>query len=218
MARTKTTPTKTTPTKKTPARAKAAPKRTTAGEKAVFAKKDVAKKSVAKKSVAKKSVAKKSVAKKSVAKKGVGKEAAPTRVVGGRAVLSVSPLRGMSIDAWLAQYAKGWQGEVIRRFVVLVKDVAPVSTVAIKWRMPVFESNGPFAFVRAAKAHVSFGFWRGSQIEAPIASFERAARMGHFKIRSAEELDEKAVRVMVKSAVKLNAALGPPTMGGGAGR
>ncbi len=94
--------------------------------------------------------------------------------------------------------------------------MSPTSTVAIKWRMPVFESNGPFAFVRAAKAHVSFGFWRGAQIDAPVASFERAARMGHFKIRSADELDDEAVRVMVKSAVKLNAELGPPTMGAGA--
>ena len=148
--------------------------------------------------------------KKAPAKKAPAKK----RTVAGRAVHAVSPLRGMPIDDWITQYAKGWQGEVIRRVIDVVKKAAPSSTASLKWRMPVFEANGPFAFVRTAKAHVTVGFWRGNEVEAPIGTFERSERMGHFKLLGPGELDEKALAVMVKSAVKLNAAKGSPAMGG----
>lgn len=162
-----------------------------------------------KKTPANKTLAKTTVAKKAPAKKAPIKKAP-------RKVASISPLRGMSIDDWVAKYAKGWQTDVVRRVVAVIAKAAPGSVASIKWRMPVFEANGPFAFVRMAKAHVSVGFWRASELEAPVGTFERSARMGHFKLLGPGELDEKGLAVMVKSAVRLNREKGSPTMGGGA--
>jgi hypothetical protein len=167
------------------------------------------KKTPSKKAPETKPATKKAPAKKAPAKKAPAKKAT-------RKVASVSPLRGMSIDDWIAKYTKGWQTDVVRRVVAVVGKAAPGSVANIKWRMPVFEANGPFAFVRMAKAHVTVGFWRGNEVEAPIGTFERSERMGHFKLLGAGELDEKALAVMVKSAVRLNREKGSPAMGRGA--
>jgi hypothetical protein len=140
------------------------------------------------------------------------KEAPPKKVIGadGRAIYAVSPLRGMAVDAWVTRYAKGWQGDVVRRAMQIVERAAPQATVAIKWRMPVYEENGPFLFLRLAKAHVTVGFWRGGELRSRLKGFEAAERMGHVKIHSLEELDEKGLASTVKDAVRLNRAKGSP--------
>lgn len=133
---------------------------------------------------------------------------------GGRSVYAVSPLRGMAIDAWVTQYAKGWQGDVVRRAIQIVERAAPQATAAIKWRMPVYEDHGPFLFLRVAKAHVTVGFWRGGELRSSMKGFEAAERMGHIKIRAAGELDEKGLEKTVKDAVRLNREKGSPTVSG----
>ena len=69
----------------------------------------------------------------------------------------------MSLEAFIDRLA-GWQVTLVRRLIALVRKAAPGATAAIKWGQPVFESDGPFAFIRPAKTHVTFGFWRGSEI------------------------------------------------------
>src|SRR5262252_110477 len=88
-------------------------------------------------------------------------------------IYKVSPLRGMSIEAWIKAKTSGWQSDVIRRMVAVVKKAAPESVAAIKWSQPIFEQNGPFAFIKPAKAHVSFGFWRGAEVVDPKGILER---------------------------------------------
>ena len=51
----------------------------------------------------------------------------------------------------------------------------------------MYESNGPFAYIRAFKSYVNCGFWR-----------------------NADEIDEPALAAFVKDAVRLNADLGDP--------
>jgi hypothetical protein len=128
----------------------------------------------------------------------------------------VSPLRGMAIETWIKEKTSGWQSDVVRRIIEVVKRVAPEATCSIKWAQPVFEYEGPFAFIKPAKAHVSVGFWRGAEVVDPKGLLERGDRMGHFKLRSADELDERALATMVKDAVRLNKKKGNPTSGGGA--
>jgi hypothetical protein len=149
--------------------------------------------------------AKKTATKKTAAKKSPAKKAAAPKV---------SPLRGMSIDAWIDAKAKGWQADVIRRVIEVVARAAPQSTRSIKWGQPVFEQSGPFLWVRPAKAHVSVGFWRGGELADPRGLLEIGNRMGHFKVRAAGELDERALAAFVKDAVRLNREKGAPTARG----
>ena len=168
------------------------------------AKKTAAKKTAKRKPAAKKAPVAKKTAKKTAAKKPAAKKPA-------RKTPSVSPLRGMSIEDWIAKKASGWQGDVVRRVIAVVKRAAPAASCSIKWAQPVFEQNGPFLFVMPARAHLSVGFWRGAEVADPKGLLERGDRMGHFKLRAGADLDEAALAAMVRDAVRLNAEKGPPT-------
>jgi hypothetical protein len=128
-----------------------------------------------------------------------------------REVYKVSPLRGMSLDEYIGKKLAGWQADATRRLVQLVRRAAPSAQAAIKWGQPIFEENGPFAFIKPAKAHLSFGFWRGAQLTDPTGALECGDRMGHVKLRSPEAIDERWLEALVREAVALNKKLGSPT-------
>jgi hypothetical protein len=128
-----------------------------------------------------------------------------------RVTPKVSPLRGMSVEDWVATKTEGWQKSVVTRLVRLVKRVAPEATVAIKWGQPVFEHHGPMAFIKPAKAHVTFGFWRGAELTDAAGVLEGGERMKHVKVTSLGGLDEPALETFVREACALNASKGDPT-------
>ncbi len=128
-----------------------------------------------------------------------------------RATPSISPLRGMAVDEWVKKKAGGWHGQVVEQLIALVRKAAPDATASIKWAQPVFEVGGPFAFIKVAKAHVTFGFWRGAELKDPNSVLEGGAVMRHMKIASTEDVDEKVIASFVRQAVALNHAKGDPT-------
>jgi hypothetical protein len=131
----------------------------------------------------------------------------PSKKVAAR----VSPLRGMSVDAW-AKRLEGWQAEALDRLRALVKRHAPAATCTIKWGQPVWEHNGPFAWARPAAQHVSFGFWRGAELSDPKGVLEGDGdRMRHVKITSATQIARLPMAALIKQAVSLNARKGNPT-------
>ena len=70
---------------------------------------------------------------------------------------------GKTIDDYIANL-DGWQAEVAA---ALRADALAVSgiTETFKWGQPVFESAyGPVCLIKANKAKVSLGFWRGQQM------------------------------------------------------
>ena len=123
----------------------------------------------------------------------------------------VSPLRGTTVDAWVKSRARGTQLEIVERLLALARKAAPKATISIKWGQPVVEENGPVAFIKVAKAHVTFGFWRGAQLKDPKGVLEGGERMKHVKIFSAEEFDEPVLSGFLKQAVSLNRTEGDPT-------
>jgi hypothetical protein len=128
-----------------------------------------------------------------------------------KTMAKVSPARGMSVEAWVKAKAKGWQGELVHKLVAVAKAAAPGGEVTIKWNQPVLVQNGPVAFIKPAKAHVTFGFWRGAQLSDPKGTLEGGDRMKHLKLPSADALDEAQLKRWVKEAVALNVKLGDPS-------
>jgi hypothetical protein len=120
----------------------------------------------------------------------------------------ISPLRGMTVPAWIAAKAKGWQARTIKALIDAASKAAPAATWTIKWAQPVLESNGPVAFIKPAIAHVTFGFWRGAELDDD--ALEGGDRMKHWKLE-ADAVDVARVTRLVKAAVKLNATKGDPT-------
>jgi hypothetical protein len=117
----------------------------------------------------------------------------------------------MPVEQWVTAKTSGWQRDVVARLLAIAKRAAPGATVSIKWGQPVFELNGPFAFIKPAKAHVTFGFWRGAELQDPTGALEGGDRMKHVKINSPEALNEARLLAFVREAVTLNQAAGNPT-------
>lgn len=123
----------------------------------------------------------------------------------------VSELRGVSMETW-SKRLKGWHVDALRIIRALVARHAPAATLSIKWGQPVWEHNGPMAFAKPAKNHLTFGFWRGAELEDPNGVLEGDGdRMRHVKITSAEHAKTLGLDDLVKQAVKLNEKKGDPT-------
>ncbi|MDB5221155.1 MAG: hypothetical protein JWO86_9082 [Myxococcaceae bacterium] len=169
------------------------------------------KKSIAKKSAAKRAAAKKPAAKRTAAKKKAGAKKKASTAKKPSTTKRVSPLEGASVDEW-AKKLTGWQADALAIIRALVTRHAPGATLAMKWGQPVWEHNGPFAWLRPAAKHVSFGFWRGAEMNDPEGHLEgEGDRMRHLKMTSAADLKSLPIEGFVKQAVALNGANGDPT-------
>lgn len=108
---------------------------------------------------------------------------------------------------------RGWQAEVARDLRDHILAAGGISE-ALKWAQPVYESGGPVCWIKAHKAHVTFGFWRGASLRHIEPRLEGSgSKMGHIKLRAPGEISADAVRRLVEAAVKLNQRLGDPTRG-----
>lgn len=112
------------------------------------------------------------------------------------------------------EYAKGlgdWRGEIVGELDALIRQAAPKATGSIKWAQPVYEQDGPFAYVKAFSKTVTFGFWRGADLTDTDGRLEGTGdRMRHVKIGAPEDVDKAAFAAWVKEAVELNTAKGDP--------
>lgn len=152
---------------------------------------------------------KKTAVKKTAAKRPVAK-------VPARSTPKVSPLRGMPVAAWIEAKASSTQRPTITKLLALVRRLVPAASVSIKWGQPVVEHHGPMVFIKVARAHVTFGFWRGAELSDAAGVLEGGATMKHVKLASADDLDEQVLGALVQEAAALNETQGDPTRRGGA--
>jgi len=103
------------------------------------------------------------------------------------------------------------QREIVEAVRRIVRVSAPESHEAFKWAEPVFESGGPFAYVKAHSKHVTFGFWRGAQLDGQGRLETSGAKMAHLKLRAVSDVDESLLADLVRQAVKLNREQGDPS-------
>ena len=117
-----------------------------------------------------------------------------------------------TVDEYVAGLA-GWQAEAVSAIRQIVREAAPKATEAYKWAQPVYEENGPFAWIKAYKSYINFGFWRGTQLTDPQGLLlGDGDRMRHVKIASLADLNKPALKRFVKEAAKLNREKGNPTV------
>ena len=107
-----------------------------------------------------------------------------------------------------------WKGEIVSKVRQIVLEAAPAAKESIKWAQPVYESNGPFAYIKAFKSAVNFGFWSGVDLEDPDGLLQGSGdKMRHVKLTGMADIDEKALAGFVSQALELNRTKGDPTKG-----
>ena len=120
---------------------------------------------------------------------------------------------GKTVDEYLSDL-DGWRADTVSKLREIVREAAPDASEAVKWAQPVYESNGPFCYIKAFKNHVNIGFWRGVDLDDPQALLRGdGEKMRHIKIDDAQDIPSANIRNFVQSAVKLNQAKGDPTKG-----
>jgi hypothetical protein len=118
-----------------------------------------------------------------------------------------------NVDSYISQLAD-WQAEIISEIRQIILDSAPQAEESIKWAQPIYEVNGPFAYIKAFKNSVNFGFWRGVDLDDPSGLLQGSGeKMRHIKLTSLEDINAKVFSDYVQQAVNLNLSKGDPTKG-----
>lgn len=116
-----------------------------------------------------------------------------------------------TVDTYVAGLSPD-QAEIVSTLRQIVLEAAPGAKESFKWAQPVYESGGPFCYIKAFKNAVNFGFWRGVDLEDPGGRLEGSGeKMRHIKVRQLSDIDKKPFAAFVKQAVELNAEKGDPT-------
>jgi len=105
------------------------------------------------------------------------------------------------VASWLTA-DRGDLGDIARRwFDVMRACGADVCEVMHDGYPTACVNDAAFAYVGAFKAHVSVGFFRGSELADPQGLLEGAGkRMRHVKLRPENQLDETALRALIDAA------------------
>jgi hypothetical protein len=94
--------------------------------------------------------------------------------------------------------------KVIAALRELVKRVAPKLDESVKWGNGCWlRAGAPVSYVYSAADHVQFGFFRGAALDDPRGLFEgKAQYVRHIKVRTVDEIDEKAFAALLRQAMK----------------
>jgi len=118
---------------------------------------------------------------------------------------SSSPSR--LIDARIKELGD-WRGEMLGRLRSLVKEADPQVIEEWKWRgVPVWSHDGMICTGETYKSVVKMTFAKGAKLEDPARLFNSSLE-GNIRraidFHEGEEIDEEALKTLVRSAVTLN--------------
>jgi len=112
------------------------------------------------------------------------------------------------IDARIAELGD-WRGETLARVRALIKQADPEVVEEWKWRNPVWSHDGIICTGEAYKDKVKMTFAKGASLDDPAGLFNSSLggnTRRAIDIQEGEEVDEEALRDLVREAVALNSA------------
>jgi hypothetical protein len=116
-----------------------------------------------------------------------------------------------TIDEYIESLRGDWRANAVKDLRRVVDEAAPGAASTIKWAQPVWDSNGPFAYIKAFSQSVNIGFWRGVQLDDPADILVgEGDRMKHLTLREGDTIPADELAGFVRQAVELNRELGSP--------
>jgi hypothetical protein len=101
-----------------------------------------------------------------------------------------------------------WRGKTLARIRKLIQGVDPDVIEEWKWRgVPVWEHDGIICTGETYKSVVKLTFAKGAALEDPAGLFNSSLEGNTrraINIHEGEKIDEKALKALVRAAVKLN--------------
>jgi hypothetical protein len=100
-----------------------------------------------------------------------------------------------------------WRGKTLSRLRTIIKQADPEVVEEWKWGGPVWSHDGVICTGETYKSVVKMTFAHGAAIEDPSglfnSSLEGATRRA-IDVREGEKIDEKALKALIRAAVKFN--------------
>ena len=100
-----------------------------------------------------------------------------------------------------------WRGQTLSRLRKLVKEADPAVVEEWKWSNPVWSHDGLICTGETYKKVVKMTFARGAALKDPAGLFNSSLEGNTRRaidIHEGEEIDEKALKALIRSAVALN--------------
>jgi hypothetical protein len=111
------------------------------------------------------------------------------------------------IDARIKELGD-WRGEMLSRIRTLIKQADPEVVEEWKWRgVPVWYHDGMICTGETYKDHVKMTFAKGAALKDPSRLFNSSLEGNTRRaidFHEGDEADEKALKALIKAAVKLN--------------
>lgn len=105
-----------------------------------------------------------------------------------------------------------WQSDIVSELRKIILETAPEVEEVMKWAQPVYESNGPIAYIKPFTKSVNLGFWRGIDINDDKGLLQgTGGKMRHVKYDSIDNIDRKALAGFILQAIELNRIKGDPS-------
>jgi hypothetical protein len=104
-----------------------------------------------------------------------------------------------------------WRSNTLARLRALIKQADPEVVEEWKWRgVPVWSHNGSICTGETYKEVVKMTFFKGAALDDPSglfnSSLEGSTRRA-IDFRDGDEIDEEALKALIRAAVKLNTPL-----------
>jgi hypothetical protein len=102
-----------------------------------------------------------------------------------------------------------WRGKMIARLRKSIREAAPELTEEWKWDTPVWSHKGNVVAAGVFKDHVKLNFFKGASLDDPNGLFNAgldAKATRAIDIHEGQEIDEAALKDLVRTAVAQNAS------------
>jgi hypothetical protein len=112
----------------------------------------------------------------------------------------------------ITQYIAGfddWRGSMLARLRKLILATDPTIVEEWKWETPVFSHNGSVVACAAFKDHLKLNFFKGASLADPKRLFNaglEARTSRGIDLHQGDEIDEPALKELLKAAVTFNLA------------
>ena len=114
------------------------------------------------------------------------------------------------IDARIEELGD-WRGEMLARIRRLIREADPEVVEEWKWSVPVWSHDGIICTGETYKKAVKLTFARGAFLKDPAGLFNSSLEGNTRRaidFHEGDEIDEKALKALVRAAVTLNTSKG----------
>lgn len=101
----------------------------------------------------------------------------------------------------------GWQKDLIVKLRKLAHEADSEIVEEWKWDTPVFSHNGMVCALGVFKDHIKINFFKGASLADPDKMFNsglEAKRTRTIDLREGDEVEEVALKVLIRTAVDAN--------------